>query len=258
MMKRTKTSVLLLGVAVIALMTLACLGGGAAVQEEAGIAEEVAVEEPPTAAPEPTDVPEPTEEVQEPPVLPDDWTLYEVSEGGFRIGLPPGWSQIDMDPETIEASMDAVAEQNPEIGEWLEGQVANLAAQGIKFYGFDLSQESVSSGFMTNVNVNIVDIGVEISVDDLAEMNAGTYEEMFNLAEPVQHEMLSLPAGDAALFEFDTSMASPTGEEVAISFAQYIFVHNKASYVLTFATGADRAESYKDIFRQIAESFGYM
>jgi hypothetical protein len=250
--KKTKTSVLLLGVAVIALMTLACLGGGATVQEEAGVEEEVAVEEPPTEAPEPT------EEVQAAPVLPDDWTLYEVSEGGFRVGLPPGWDQIDMDPETIEASMGALAEQNPEIGEWIEGQVANLAAQGIKFYGFDLSAESVASGFLTNVNVNIVDIGIDISVDDLAEMNVGTYEDMFELAEPVTYEILNLPAGEAALFEFGTSMAGPTGEEVAISFAQYVFVHNKQSYVLTFATGADRADLYQDAFRQIAESFGYM
>lgn len=215
------------------------------------------------AAPAPTAVPTPTAVLPTPTPVPptvaptpgEEWTVYELPRGGYAISLPPHWEQIDMDPQTLESSLDAFAERNPEMATLLSGRLRSLVTAGISFFGFDLSVEAAASGFATNINILTQTLGAEVSLDFYAQLNVGQLENMDIVVKPITHSRVRLEAGDAEKVEYSWSMTSVGNETVQLAVAQYLLVRGKTAYILTMTTTADQAAKYKPLFEQIAGSF---
>jgi hypothetical protein len=160
-----------------------------------------------------------------------------------------------MDPQTLEASLDAVKEQNPEMASMLEGQARTLVTSGIKFFGFDLSPEATAAGFATNVNVFKQSLGAEASLDFYVQLNVGQLENIPNVVEPISHQRVNIAAGEAEQMRYGMEMAAPDGQTVTMALTQYLVVEGKDAYVITLTTRADWAEKYAPIFEQIGQSF---
>jgi hypothetical protein len=187
-------------------------------------------------------------------VLPEGWTLYEVEEEGYALALPPNWEQIDVDPEQLEASIGTLTEQNPELAGFLEGQAANMAAQGISFFGFDLSPETLSSDFMTNINIIVDTLDMDVSMDFLLEQTVPMLESLFELEQEVDQQVVTLSAGEAGRLQYGFNMAGANGP-VDVVFTQYIFLIERSMYTLTFSTKSDEIQARESVFEQIADTF---
>lgn len=206
----------------------------------------------PTSTPTPTFTPTP--EAPAGAVLPEGWTLYEIEDEGYAIALPPDWEQIDVDPETLEASINAVADQNPELAGFLENQAAILATQDISFFGFDLSKGSAYSDFVTNVNIIVQHLEAAISMDFMLEMSVPMLENLFELEEEVDQEIINLSAGEAGRLQYGFDVEGVNGN-VEVVITQYIFIIDESMYTLTLSTKAEEIQDREAIFEQIVDSF---
>jgi len=229
----------LLAVALV-LMALASCGGPAP----------TATRVPPTATPQPT----PTPPVAT-PTLEAGWVLYEKPADGFAIALPPTWRQIDMDPQTLGASLDAIKAQNPELAPQLEGQARSLLEAGIKFFGFDLAPEALATGAATNVNVLSQSLPAEVSLDFYVQLSVGQLENMSSVVKPVQQRRVQLAAGEAEELSYAMNMVAPSGAALALWTDQYLFLQGKAVYVITCTTSQETAPKYTEVFANIGRSF---
>lgn len=196
---------------------------------------------PPTAAPIPT--------------LEPDWTLYEKPEYGFAIALPPRWEQIDMDAQTLEASLEMLGDENPEMATLLSGQASSLVISGIKFFGFDVSVEAVSTGFATNVNVLSQPLGMEMSLDVFTQVTVAQLENMELVKGRVSQRRVNLSTGEAVELKYRMEMQVPYGGTVTIAVTQYAFIRGEDAYVITLGTTEDQVETYAPLFEKIAQSF---
>ena len=205
---------------------------------------------PPTATPRPTS----TAPVAT-PTLEAGWVLYEKPADGFAIALPPTWRQIDMDPQTWQASLDAIKAQNPDLAPLLEGQTRSLLEAGIKFFGFDLAPEALATGVATNVNVLIQSLPAEVSLDFYVQLNVGQLENMPSVVKPVEHRRVQFADGEAEELRYAMNMVAPSGAALTLWTDQYLFVREKQVYVVTCTTSKDAASQYAETFAKIGQSF---
>jgi len=189
------------------------------------------------------------------PTLEPGWTRYEKAEEGFSIALPPGWEQIDMDPQTLEASLDAVSEQNAELATVLEGQARNLVVSGIKFFGFDMTPGAITTGMATNVNVLVQALGVEMSLDVFAQVSVAQLKNMDMVEGEVSQRRVNLAGGEGLELKYRWKLTTPLGETITVAVTQYAVIRGKDAYMISFGTAADQAERYGDLFWGIAQSF---
>jgi hypothetical protein len=222
-----------LGIATIVMLSFGCGGSSEPTATPTPI--------PPTAAPVPT--------------LEPDWQYYGKSEDGFAIALPPRWEQIDMDLQTLDASLDAVKEQNPEMAVILEGQARNLVVSGIKFFGFDVSLDAMATGFATNVNVLKQSLGMEMSLDVFAQVSVAQLENMDMILGDVTQRHVNLAAGEGIELKYRMEMNLPDGKAMTLALTQYAVIRGEDAYVITLSTTDDQAGTYAPIFEKIAQSF---
>jgi hypothetical protein len=189
------------------------------------------------------------------PTLEPGWTRYEKAEEGFSIALPPRWEQIDMDPQTLEASLDAVSEQNPELATVLEGQARNLVVSGIKFFGFDMTPSALATGYATNVNVLVQALGLEMSVDVFAQVSVAQLKNMDMVEGEVSQRRVNLAGGEGVELKYRWKLTTPIGEAITVAVTQYAVIRGEDAYVISFGTTADQAERYGGLFWGIAQSF---
>ncbi len=179
------------------------------------------------------------------------WTRYEKAEDGFAIALPPGWQQMDLDPETVKESMQTMMKDNPQMAEALSEQAQSMAASGVKFWGFDMADLSDDSPGLTNVNVLVSDVPKEVTLDQYEQVNAQQLEQM---ATDVKHERVNLPAGEAIKFTSKLTTNTETGS-IEQALTQYALLKDGTSYVITFTTETSELAGNTETFQKIAESF---
>ncbi|MGD9099102.1 MAG: hypothetical protein PVF45_01385 [Anaerolineae bacterium] len=159
-----------------------------------------------------------------------------------------------MDLQTLDASLEAVKENNPQVASFLEGQARDLVVSGIKFFGFDVSVEAIMTGYTTNVNVLKQSLGLEMSLDFFVQVSVAQLENMDGI-EGVSQQRVDLEAGESAELTYQWNMVMPTGETIALAITQYAIIQGEDAYIITMTTTDDQIETYAPLFEKIASSF---
>ncbi|MBN1121210.1 MAG: hypothetical protein JXJ17_09030 [Anaerolineae bacterium] len=218
----------------------------------------------PKPSPTPTDTPlpspTPTITPTEMPAiieteLEDGWYLYTLPEEGFSIAMPPDWYSVSLDNEMIDNAVDTVAEQDILAASYLEDMLPMLIAQGVKFYGIEISPEGLERGYPASINIFWQELPGGMSFERLVDMNAAALESMLEMSTPLEQEMVELPSGTAGRLSYGMSGLDLAGEAVDIVLVQYLIEAGEEMYIITVGTSADSFDSYLPTFDQIIESF---
>ena len=183
------------------------------------------------------------------------WTLNRVDTEGYSISLAPKWKRIDVDAQTMDATMATLADQDPSFKSMLTDQARALASKGVKFFAFDLAPEAVGTGFASNVNILRLPLPSKVSLATLAQANVGTIENMDSVIKPVTQQRVQIGDMDAEQVTFGLKIKSGSGDTVQLADTQYYVLVDKDLYVLTFTTTGDQAARYAPIFDKMARSF---
>jgi hypothetical protein len=175
-----------------------------------------------------------------------------VAKTQFTFGLPPTWRAIDLDPQTISATMKAFRDANPGAGAvFTEDQIIQLANAGIRAFALDLGPSTTAS-FATNMNV-IVQTASGISLDVLAQASAATLEVQLG-AERAGFDHVSIGGRDAVRIRARYNANLATGARKLLA-TQYFLMGDRDVFILTFTAVQDVADSLAKTFEEIAATF---
>ena len=218
----------------------------------AGCGGSVAVLLGPDPTPEPTVVPQPFSR---------DWTLHTLKNDHLALSLPPGWMEFNLSEDDLQTVVGGMMDANPTFGGSMSGQIAGMAAQGIKFYAFDKNSSSIASGFAENLNLVRTEKPTEITLDAaLKETMTGLKEQLGGMLDgPLMSTRLSTTSGhELARLNYDAVFNMPDGSPMTLSLVQYIAVTNRDLYVLTGTAQVSRFGDYDQIFEGVAQGMYFI
>jgi hypothetical protein len=217
-----------------------------------------------TPTPTPTNTPTPTPEPRVQSSVPieteldNGWIRYDLPADGFAIALPPDWFSFVPDEALLEAALPAVGEANPDLANYLEGQLPALAAQGIRFYALQMTPDIFTQGGTTNLNVGVFPDALIMSLDRFTEFNVLALESMFQPEEPITHEAVQLPAGDARVVVFTWDLTIPNVGPSEAAVRQYIVPRGTDVYFVTFTTLSSKLAALGPVFDDIIQTFEFI
>ena len=225
----------------------------------------------PTPAPTntPTPMPEPTAGTSDagvvlPPVdldfitltLDSGWDLYELPGEGFSISLPPGWAPVDMNAEGLSSMLDAIGEQNPQLGGFLGSQaLTDMVAEGMVFYALDLDPQALELGMPASVNVLEMETGIALPLDVIVPLTLSQLEGLALPEVPITNERLDLEGLEAELIRYVGDFSSVTGGTLTVSFTQFVIPIGGKLYVISLSAPLDLEADYGDLMAAIGSTF---
>ena len=185
-------------------------------------------------------------------VLPAGWTAHEVAADRFRLGLPPGWQKVA--PGEVDASLETLRKDNPELAEMIEGQVAGSLNELVRFFAFDTRSPTLAQEFATNINVVVEPLPGGIDFEQYLDANLSQLRQVPTVTVDLEDDDLALPGGRAALINSRFSLNSPSGaQEIAVR--QYLFLKGGRGFILSMTTTPAHAATYEPVWEQIAKTF---
>jgi hypothetical protein len=180
-----------------------------------------------------------------------------VASEGLSLGMPEGWQKIDMDAGMLDESLKALESSNPEFAKIFDAQARQMAAAGIKFFGFDSSPDALTDGFATNVNILVQPLPIDLSLDQYTEVNVDQIKGQLPGVSDVKVETVQLGALEARELSYGYSLNTAAGGQTPIALSQYIVIQDKNALVMTFTTTEAKAATYTPLFRQMAETLTF-
>ena len=216
----------------------------------------------PTPSPtaEPTAVPSTTKKPDPYSISVDEkgWKHFTFHQERFMIGLPPHWSNLDLTADDYKDMLAMAAETNPELVDIYNSQMLqNMVAMGVKFLAVDTRQESLLSGFATNVSLLITDLPFEMELGSYVALNKSQVSQMLGEDTEVNESRITINDREAAVLSYGSTANDYFGEQINVSFLQYFMLDDKTQIILTFTTSEDAFPSNREEFENIAQSFQY-
>jgi hypothetical protein len=183
-------------------------------------------------------------------------TVYEKPNEGFGVGIPSAWTEIDMDPQKMDAALKAMEQQNPQIGAQISASVRPVAKLGMKFYAFDL--QSAATGFMRNVNLLKNETPTPLTLDQIVDQNVRQIESLPFVVKPVKHKRLTGAFGETERVQYGLNITAPGAPPIKSDAILYLFVKDKTVFILTVSVAQGEAAQYISLADKIAQSFRFL
>ena len=175
------------------------------------------------------------------------FTVYELSDPGFSLGVPKSWTTITRDELRETGAVERFTRDNPAVAPMLEGVLQPDSP--MKFVAL---APSADQGFVTNVNVVVQDVPDDMELQDLERSSAQELEAL-GVVSGLETSTVSLPAGSAVKLSYRMQLRYGTATR-NVATLQYAFLHNGRSYVVTYSTVPALASGYASTFADSAES----
>jgi PsbP-like protein len=190
------------------------------------------------------------------PKLEFGWKRYTQESEGFAIALPFNWKPMDFSKDDLAAMMKAMKAENPGLAKILSDQVTNMAAQGVKFFGYDEDSFAASNGFVTNVNVLRQDSLFQPEFDSALDSNVKDINQQLGsmLVNEVSVKRMTISGQPGARLDYSVRLAIPNGSARTISIVQYVVMRDNNLYIVTCTTTQAELADYEFTFDEIGES----
>lgn len=209
-----------------------------------------------TSTPEPT--PTPTE-IPQPYTIGiggDSWQKYTNHRYRFSLLLPPNWAVIDFSGENFEDMVSATLDQNPQLGTIYTMDVfKSLATSGVKLMAIEVDEDAASAEFMTNLNVVVLDLTYDITLDEYIEFSMLELKNLLGEELEISQERIDLGGVPAGKLSYELQFNDMSGQPQVFAYQQFLMLKGRTQYVLTFTTSTPQAADFTDTFDLISNSF---
>ncbi|PJF21553.1 MAG: hypothetical protein CUN56_10480 [Phototrophicales bacterium] len=171
-----------------------------------------------------------------------DWIVQTAGEIAFIT--PPDWVNLT-EAEDIEATMDELAELNPDLAE-------TFAAGSMALDQVDILVIDPTTG--ANLNVLTVEVG-GLSLDDLEAELLSQYQQMG--FEVVALERFETALGDTMRVDIQTTISTGSSEELVSQFQLITILESGDAAVITFTPGSASLEEIAPLFDVVIDSLSY-
>ncbi len=189
------------------------------------------------------------------PTLEAGWKLYPASKDGFAIAYPASWTFQNMEPATLQANIQELKKTNPDWAKVLEGQAGQAATNGVRYFAMDFASNSTSGGLTTNSNIIHTVETQAYTIDYYVGVNVKQLESSTLASKPINHRRLNVMAGDIEEVRYTVTMNDANNKPFKIATTQYLFLHGRDSYILTFSVAPAIEARYLPTFEKVARTW---
>lgn len=175
---------------------------------------------------------------------------FTSAEGNFSILLPPGWLPLMESNRLLSESLAQIDREDPGVADLLETQLSELREIPVAFIAFDLSPESLQSGFTTNVNLLKQPVPAGFPLNYVVQLNADQLETVLGLSAAAEATDVILPAGESVMLDYQVGTQAKA--------RQYYLLHDQSLYIVTFTVAATLAEGKMSLFNEMMQSFQFL
>lgn len=175
---------------------------------------------------------------------------FTSDKGNFSLVLPPAWLPLMEANGLIGESITAIERENPAVAALLEAQLSDMDDIPVAFIAFDLSPESLQSGFTTNVNILKQPVPAGFPLNYVVQLNADQLETVLGLSDAAEATDLILPAGESVMLDYQV------GDQAKAR--QYYLLHDQALYIVTFTVATTLADAKLILFNEMMQSFQFL
>ena len=176
--------------------------------------------------------------------VPGGLTTYEVDSAGFAITLPTSWIATSGGESFDQEEYDRLARDNPHLG---------LDGVDVEEFAFVAFAPHLRRGVGANVNVMAAAVPPGARIEDEVDRALAEIESLPYVLGPVEHEIVSLPAGKAVRLSYTADMVV-SGAERRLAHVQYGVLAGDSAYLLTFTTHPAELARSEKLFARVAES----
>jgi hypothetical protein len=185
------------------------------------------------------------------PTTPAGWTPY--SRSTFQIALPDTWKEVKADEQELRAAIASAQENNPPLADPLRTLLESGQYRAFVFYAID------SKGVTEASNVSVARIDLE-GTNDLAGFARAYANTLPNTlrGSRVSEVQTSLRVNgiEAAAIVYDIALVDAGGTLRTLRGVQYLYrLESADAYLVTVTGGADDADKFMPLAREIATSF---
>ena len=191
-----------------------------------------------------------------PRTLESGWKFFQGTDASFGVALPASWDRVDFDRDRLSEMLKNLNGKNPQFASTLSAQSEQLATLNVKLFGFDLSNDALSSGFVTNVNVLQEPLAFTLPLETYAQLSVQNLEKSASITKPTR-KGVTIPAGAAQVIQYQLSLTTASGKTTT-STTQYLLIHSNTAYIVTFTTRPDKEKTYAPVFQKIAQTLQWV
>lgn len=184
--------------------------------------------------------------------IPAGWTTHNLTAEGFRLGLPPEWK--DVPPGQVDSALDDLREDNPDLAELIESQLAGSLSSLVRFFAFDTRSPTLAEEFATNVNVVVEPLPGGVDFDEYLDANLRQLRQVPGVTVSAENERVQLPGGRAGLIKSQFTLNTPGGPR-QIAVTQYVLLRSDRGFILSMTTTPMHESTYVPLWDRIARTF---
>lgn len=188
------------------------------------------------------------------PTLEPGWTRYTVETGQTSLALPAGWVSTDADPSQVEARLNELEAQQPNLSNAIDAARTTLP-QGVQFFAVDTGFDYENNDSLTTIIVIKFATTASWALDSVAAEAVDTLSRLSGTATVISQERITIDGGPAAAITYRLVGPAPEGSETIQVIRQYFLVRGQAGYSLSCAVPERSSPEYATICQSIATSF---
>lgn len=193
------------------------------------------------------------------PKLEAGWKSYRVSTGDFSIAFPSTWVYQDLQKRTVEPALEDLKKKNPSLANWFEDATQKVLKEaGALIFAADLGPNSVVDNNGTILYLIHETETQAFSMDYWVGVNLADVENQPGVAKPVAHRRIQLPIGEAEQIRYTITSTNSRKVTVKTAITQYIMLHGKESYIVTFGTPPSLDAKYQPVFEKIIQTIRFV
>jgi hypothetical protein len=178
------------------------------------------------------------------------WKRHAVP--GLSVALPSTWYDATNQRAKLLAEVRRMHANDAQLATMIDNLLtAGDGNLGVRMIAFDLDEESLESGFATNLNVVRERTGLPLAAWREAALKA--LSSMSFVRQPIWSEPVRLAAGKAVRFRYKARF-TVRGKPLDTAISQYGIVRDGAAYVLTYTTLPKLDRAYRAEFERSARS----
>lgn len=221
---------------------------------------------PASPTPSPTASPAPTPAATTPADSPSPtatgtaaaWKDYTVAApGGFRISLPQTWQAIDPSQLADAAALEQLKRQNPAVAPIIQQSIEQMRSGNIAFLAVDPASASLAQPYPDSLAVArpTARVGAD-QWTQFVQQNMTALAQQLRLGQAPTATSTNLPgADDAVEAAYSYPLTILDGRRITAVAQLYLVRVGDRAFVLTLTTTSERADSRRELFREIASRF---
>jgi hypothetical protein len=182
------------------------------------------------------------------------WYFYDGSPDGFAVALPPSWQRVNLDQASLDSYLQTLKDKNPKLATAFQAMSSQLSGSPVKFFAVDSSAQAVASNYVTTMNVVRESLSTDVPLDTYAQTNLNVLSRSGLPNKPPAHRRVQFTAGAAEEVKYQITVTSAGDVKITVSLLQYLLVHSKSGYVVTFGNTPDKDKAYAPVYQKVMQS----